>query len=76
MLAVIGTIPEEEFPLTTGEVYLDTDSIHLGDRRVLVNRGTPALLAAAIKAGEVMGLPLPYAYVVGDTGLGRGSKRL
>jgi hypothetical protein len=76
MLAVIGTIPEEDFPLTTGEVCLERNSIRLGDRRVLVNRGTPALLAAAIKTGEVLGLPLPYAHLVGDIGLGHGSRRL
>ena len=76
MLAVVGTIPKEDFPLTAGEVCLDTDSIRLGDRRALVNRGTPALLAAAIRTGEVLGLPLPYAYLVGDIGLGHGSRRL
>ena len=76
MLAVVGTIPEEDFPLVTGEVCLDEDSIRLGDRRVLVNRGTPALLAAAIKAGEVLGLSPPHAFLVGDIGLGHGSKRL
>ncbi len=76
MLAVVGTIPEEDFPLVTGEVCLDTDSIRVGDRRVPVNRGTPALLAAVIRTGEVLGLPLPYAYLVGDIGLGHGSRRL
>jgi hypothetical protein len=76
MLAVVGTIPEEEIPVVTGEVRLESDSICLGDRRVPVNRGTPALLAAAIKTGEVLGISLPYAYLVGDIGLGHGSRRL
>ncbi|MFH1082304.1 MAG: NAD(P)H-hydrate dehydratase [Pseudomonadota bacterium] len=76
MLAVIGTIPEEDFPLVAGEVRLETDSIRIGERRVPVNRGTPALLAAAIKAGYFLDLPLPYAYLVGDIGLGDGSRRL
>ena len=76
MLAIVGTIPEEDFPLVTGEVCLDTGSIRLGDKRVPVNRGTPALLAVAIKAGEVLDLPPPYAYLVGDIGLGDGSRRL
>lgn len=76
MFAVVGTIPEEDFPLVTGEVCLDTDSIRVSDRQVPVNRGTPALLAAAVRTGEVLGLPLPYAYLIGDIGLGHGSRRL
>jgi len=76
MLAIVGTIPEEDFPLVGGEVCLETDSIHVGERRVPVNRGTPALLAATIKTGDLLGLPLPYGYLVGDIGLGSGSKRL
>ena len=76
MLAVVGTIPEEGFPLKAGEVSLEKDSIRVGDRLVPVNRGTPALLAAAIKSGEVLGLSLPFGYLVGDIGLGKGSRRL
>jgi hypothetical protein len=76
MLAVVGTVPDADFPLLSGEVRLETDAIRLADRRVPVNRGTPALLAALIKAGEVLNLPLPYAYLVGDIGLGDGSRRL
>lgn len=76
MLAVVGTIPEEDFPLVEGTVFLETDAIRVGERKVPVNRGTPALLAAAITAGEALGLPLPYGYLVGDIGLGDGSRRL
>jgi hypothetical protein len=76
MLAVVGTIPEEDFPLVAGEVCLETDAIRVGEKGVPVNRGTPALLAAAIKAGEVLGLSSPLGYLVGDIGLGHGSRRL
>lgn len=76
MLAVVGTIPEEDFPLLSGEVGLEDDQILIGGRRVPVNRGTPALLAASIKTAESLDLPPPYAYLVGDTGLGHGSRRL
>jgi hypothetical protein len=76
MLAIVGTIPEQDFPLMVGEVRLQEKHILVGERRVPVNRGTPAFLAATIKAGEVLGLPLPYAYLVGDIGLGHGSRRL
>ncbi|SPD74504.1 conserved hypothetical protein [uncultured Desulfobacterium sp.] len=76
MLAVIGTIPEEDFPLVEGKVILEKDSIRIGERQVPVSRGTPALLAAAIKVCEVLNLPLPYGYLIGDIGMGRGSRRL
>ncbi|MBW2096339.1 MAG: sugar kinase [Deltaproteobacteria bacterium] len=76
MLAVVGTIPEQDFPLWAGEVQLEKDRILVGERRVPVNRGTPALLAAAIKAGETLGLHPPFGYLVGDIGLGDGSRRL
>lgn len=76
MLAVVGTVPDEEFPLLSGEVCLDDDRIVIEKRRVPVNRGTAALLAASIMAAETLDLPPPYAYLVGDTGMGRGSRRL
>jgi hypothetical protein len=76
MLAVAGTVPDKDFPLTEGEVRLERDHIHICGRKVRVNRGTPALLAAAIRAGEFLGLPHPFAYLVGDVGLGNGSRLL
>ena len=76
MHAIAGTIPLEHFPLAPGEVHLMDNELCIGGNRVPVNRGTPALLAAAIKAGEFLGLPPPYGYVVGDIGHGDGSRRL
>jgi hypothetical protein len=76
MLAVVGTVPEQNFPLMAGEVNLEGDSIRIGERRVQVNRGTPALLAAAIKAGQTLNLPPPFGYLAGDIGLGDGSRQL
>ena len=76
MFAVVGTIPEQNFPLAAGETGLEDDSICIQGRRVSINRGTPALLAAAIKAGEVLGQPAPFGYLVGDIGLGHGSRQL
>jgi len=76
MHAIVGTIPREQFPLTPGEVGLIDNELCIGGNRVPVNRGTPALLAAAIKAGDFLGLPAPYGYVVGDIGHGDGSRRL
>lgn len=74
MLAVVGTIPDENIPLLLGEVTLDGDRIHIGNRSVPVNRGTPALLASACVALDFLGMSAPYGFLAGDIGLGGGSR--
>ena len=76
MLAIVGTVPDQKFPLTTGKVSLKEDEIFIQGKRVHVNRGTPALLAAAVKTGEMLGQSELFGYLVGDIGLGEGSRRL
>jgi hypothetical protein len=76
MLSIVGTVPDADFPLVEEEVRLEEDEILIGSRRVAVNRGTPALLAAARRTGKALGLPLPVACLVGDIGKGDGSRRL
>ncbi len=76
MLCVVGTVPTENFPLVEGEVKLIGDQLQIGTSTIAINRGTPALLAAAVKTADVLGQPSPYAYLVGDTGTGKGSRRL
>jgi hypothetical protein len=76
MLCIAGTIPEDSFPLVEGEVKLSGEHLRIGSSSVAVNRGTAALLAAAVTAAEVLKQPPPFAYLVGDTGTGKGSGRL
>lgn len=76
MLAVVGTIPNQEFPLLEGQVRLEDDLLVLQGRGIPINRGTPALIAAAVVAGSILGNDLPYTYLVGDIGTGKGSRRL
>jgi ADP-dependent NAD(P)H-hydrate dehydratase / NAD(P)H-hydrate epimerase len=76
MYAIVGTVPVEDFPLVAGEASLAGDEFLIQDYKAPVHRGTPALIAATIKAGEVLGLPAPYCYLVGDIGRGDGSRRL
>lgn len=76
MLCVAGTVPSDSFPLVEGVVLLEGKRLRIGELGIDVNRGTPALLAAAAKACEALGLPPPFAYLVGDTGSGKGSHRL
>ena len=76
MIGVVGTVPDQDFPLVTGETRLKDDSIYIRGKQILVNRGTPALLAAAIKTAQVLDQGAPFGYLVGDVGLGHGSRRL
>lgn len=76
MYAIVGTVPQNNFPLVTGKVHLKADDIIIGDHRISVRRGTPALLAAAVAASQTLGAALPFAFLIGDTGLGDGSRTL
>lgn len=76
MLGVVGTVPDPRFPLTHGRVRLIGNHLCINDQRIPVNRGTPALLAAAIKASECINRPEIYAFIVGDIGKGDGSRAL
>jgi hypothetical protein len=76
MLAIVGTIPSRDFPLIAGPLYWENDGLAIDNNRFPINRGTPALLAAAIRAGQVLEVPPPYGFLVGDIGLGDGSRRL
>ncbi len=76
MLAIVGTVPDEEFHIYAGEVNLEGDSLVIGESRISIQRGTPALIASAIKILELFGKSPPFVYLAGDTGRGNGSKRL
>ena len=76
MFAIIGTVPETDVPVLVGEATKEFQQIVVGGQRFPINRGTPALLAAAIQVCRALGEPLPVAYLVGDIGLGDGSRRL
>jgi len=76
MFAVVGTVPDEDFPLVSGTVSMDDTRICIQGHSVSVNRGTPALLAAAVKTCETLNIDPPFGYLVGDIGKGTGSRRL
>ena len=76
MLAVVGTVPRDDFPLVHGPALLTDAGLTVDGHAVPVNRGTPALLAAACVAARELGLEPPHAFLAGDTGLGRGSRDL
>lgn len=76
MLAVVGTLPEADFPLLAGPVEFEPRGLSLEGHRIPVNRGTAALLAAACAGLKVLHRTSPVALVVGDIGSGQGSQRL
>ncbi len=76
MLAVIGTIPDKDFPLVSGIATLKGDFLFLDGHQITVNRGTPALIAAAVMACDTLGLSMPFSFLAGDEGLGDGSRKL
>ncbi|MBI9089106.1 MAG: sugar kinase [Desulfobacterium sp.] len=76
MLAIVGTVPDPEFPLVSGRVTLENGNLSIGGKTLGVNRGTPALLAAVVKACEVLGDQGVMGCLVGDIGLGDGSRKL
>ena len=76
MLALIGTVPEEDFPLVSGTAILKDDLLSLDGHKTPVNRGTPALIAAAVMACDTLGLSMPFSFLVGDEGVGHGSRKL
>ncbi|MGD9245415.1 MAG: NAD(P)H-hydrate dehydratase [Desulfobacterales bacterium] len=76
MIGIVGTVPDPDFPLMTGETRLEGENICIRGKQIPVNRGTPALLAAAIKTAQVLEQGDLFAYLVGDVGLGHGSRRL
>lgn len=76
MFAVVGTVPDDAFPLFAGPIDITGDCLLAGALTVDINRGTPALLAAALMACRFFGAEAPHAFLIGDTGRGHGSRKL
>ena len=76
MLAIVGTVPQQDFPLTEGEVSLMDGKLLSSGKSLPVLRGTPALLAASASVSSLLRAENPYAFLVGDIGKGDGSRRL
>lgn len=76
MWLIIGTIPEVDFPVTFAPCNWDgqSEELFIGEHSVAINRGTPALLAAACALAASLNLEPPTALVAGDTGSGDGSR--
>ena len=76
MLGIVGTVPDPQFPLIHGKVRWVDNHLEIGNRHIAINRCTPALIGAALKASECIRCPEVYAFLVGDIGKGSGSRKL
>ena len=76
MIGIVGTVPDLQFPLIHGKVRLIDNQLEIEGRLIAVNRGTPALVGAALKASECIPCPAIHAFLVGDIGKGDGSRKL
>ena len=76
MLAIVGTVPQLEFPVAAARTSLRNGDLCLQERKIPIKRGTPALLAAAIQTLITLGRNEPFGYLVGDVGSGEGSQKL
>ena len=78
MLAVVGAIPDPDLPLLAGPAKLmgRGQGIEVQGRSIDVNRGSAALVASALAACPVLNCDGVFAFLVGDIGLGDGSRKL
>lgn len=73
---IVGTVPRADFPLIWGGYALKGRALIVDGLSVNVARGTPALMATAATAAEVLGVDAPEALLAGDVGKGCGSRAL
>ena len=76
MLGIVGTVPDADLGLLHGPARLEGGRVTVAGRELDVQRGTPALLAAALQVAAHLGRPEIHAYLAGDTGRGDGSRHL
>jgi hydroxymethylpyrimidine/phosphomethylpyrimidine kinase len=76
MMLIAGTIPDESFPLTFGEIKRDAKRLSVDGNGLSCTQGTGAMLSAALATTEYLGLDSPYALLAGDIGQGKGSREI
>ncbi|MCK5541429.1 MAG: sugar kinase [Desulfobacterales bacterium] len=81
MLAVVGTVTDQDFPLTTGNINMIDGQLCINGKNLLTNRGTPALLGAMVTTLNTLSpstdnIQDTTGFIAGDIGLGNGSSKL
>ena len=75
-MLICGTIPREDFPLSTGTIKFSGKSLIFNDPEIPCIQGTTALIGAACVTAEYLGSKPPQTLLVGDRGTGKGSRLL
>ena len=73
---IVGTVPRDDFPLVHDQAIIDHDGLVVGEQRISISRGTPALTAATCMASSILGGEPPDVLLCGDTGRGGGSAQI
>ena len=75
---MVGALPEPEMPILAGPARITNQgrTLEVAGQTISVNRGTAALVASALTAVNVLGGDGVFAFLVGDIGLGKGSRKL
>lgn len=73
---IVGTVPDDDFPLVHGRAEVQGGCLSVGEHRIKIARGTPALAAAACLTAAHLGLNGPEVLLAGDIGNGSGSRKL
>lgn len=76
MLLISGTVPREDFPLTIEAVSFDGTSLFMQEKVIPCTQGTAALVSAACATAAFLGIEAPHALLVGDSGSGKGSRKI
>ncbi len=76
MLLISGTVPREDFPLIFGAVSFDGNSLVMEEKFIPCTQGTAALVSAACATAGFLGIEAPHALLVGDSGSGKGSRKI
>ena len=77
MLLLSGTLPSKDESITVGRVKFDGETMRIGDIEVhadMLSIGATAMMAAALRTTQALGIEPPMSVVAGDLGDGSGSK--
>ena len=73
---IVGTVPDEDFPLVFGRARMEKGRLIIGEHKLKIVRGTPALAAATCLTAAKLNIKGPDVLLVGDAGKGSGSRKL
>lgn len=76
MMLLVGTVPNQEMPLTFGSVTQEEDYLVAQGRKFSRTQGTGAMISTALVVTTYLGLKSPYVLIAGDIGDGRGTREI